>query len=331
MVELLSRYYIYYYLVLHALVTGAAGFIGSHLSTRLVEEGFVVRGVDSFSPHYDRYLKEQNLAALAGERRFQLTEVDLAGADVLGLIEDVDVVFHLAARPGVRDSWSDFNDYVHANVNATRAVFDACAAARIRIVFASSSSVYGDAAQLPVDEENKLHPISPYGATKVMTEVLAGAYTASRGLEAVGLRYFTVYGPRQRPDMGLSRFIEASWAGESIRVFGDGRQVRDMTYVGDAVAATVAAAKRGRPGAVYNVASSAPRSLLEILRELEAVLDEDLRLEFEERKAGDVRSTWGSIERSRSELGYEPTTPLREGLEQQVAEAARRRSALAAR
>lgn len=314
---------------MHALVTGAAGFIGSHLSTRLIEEGFEVRGVDSFTPHYDRPLKELNIAALTGERHFELAEVDLALADVPKLIEGIDVAFHLAARPGVRDSWGEFGDYVHANIEATRALLDACAAAGVRIVFASSSSVYGDIAQLPVAEHASLRPVSPYGATKVMTEVLAGAYAASQGLEAVGLRYFTVYGPRQRPDMGLSRFIEAGSTGEPIHIFGDGLQLRDMTYVGDAVAATVAAAQHGRPGKVYNVASSLPHALLDILRELQDVLGRELRLEHEQPKAGDVRDTWGDIECARRELGYEPSTPLRTGLELQVAEAAQRRAALA--
>lgn len=312
-----------------ALVTGAAGFIGSHLSARLVAEGFQVLGVDDFSPHYERALKELNLAPLADERRFELREADLALADVTGLLEGVDVVFHLAARPGVRDSWSGFPDYVRANVNATRALFDACAAARVRVVFASSSSVYGNAAELPVAERAALRPVSPYGATKAMTELLAGAYGDSLGLEAVGLRYFTVYGPRQRPDMGLARFVEAAVAGEPLRVYGDGLQLRDMTYVGDAVAATIAAARHGRQGSVYNVASALPRQLLDILRELQEVLGRELCIEHEERKAGDVRDTWGDIARARSELGYEPFTPLRAGLERQVAEASRRRAAAA--
>jgi UDP-glucuronate 4-epimerase len=315
--------------LLYALVTGAAGFIGSHLSLRLIAEGFDVRGVDCFTPHYNRSLKELNVADLVSKRHFELIEADLAVANVQQLIDGVDVVFHLAARPGVRDSWHDFDDYVHANVTATRSVFDACATAQVRIVFASSSSVYGDVAQLPAAEDSALHPVSPYGATKVMTEVLAGAYAASLGLQAVGLRYFTVYGPRQRPDMGLARFIEASISGRPIRIFGDGHQLRDMTYVGDAVAATVAAAEHGRPGRVYNVASSDPRSLLEILGELADILGSDMRLEHEERKAGDVRDTWGSIERSRAELGYQPSTPLRAGLERQLAESSRRRTAAA--
>jgi UDP-glucuronate 4-epimerase len=290
-----------------------------------------VLGVDCFSPHYNRPLKELNIASLASERHFALIEADLANIDLYELVESVDIVFHLAARPGVRDSWSDFADYVHSNINASQSLFDACAAAGRRIVFASSSSVYGDNVALPVSEDARLHPVSPYGATKVMTEVLAGAYAASLGLEAIGLRYFTVYGPRQRPDMGLSRFIEAGCAGEPIHVFGDGRQLRDMTYVGDAVAATVAAAERGLPGVVYNVASCSPHSLLDILGELADVLGSALRLEHEERKTGDVRDTWGSIGLARRDLGYEPTMPLRDGLEQQVTEAARRRMALTAR
>jgi nucleoside-diphosphate-sugar epimerase len=309
------------------LVTGAAGFIGSHLSARLLAEECRVLGVDDFSPHYERALKELNLAPLVDERRFELLEADLALADVASLLEGIDVVFHLAARPGVRDSWSEFPDYVRANVNATRALFDACAAAGVRVVFASSSSVYGNSAELPVAECAALRPISPYGATKAMTEMLAGAYGEALGLEAVGLRYFTDYGPRQRPDMGLARFVEAATAGEPLHVYGDGLQLRDMTYVGDAVAATVAAARHGRPGSVYNVASAAPRRLLDVLDELQEVLGTELRIEHEERKAGDVRDTWGDIERARRELGYEPRMPLRAGLERQVAEAARRRAA----
>jgi UDP-glucuronate 4-epimerase len=311
------------------LVTGAAGFIGSHLSASLIGEGIEVRGVDCFSAHYERPLKELNVASLMGEKRFQLIEADVAVTKMAELIEGADVVFHLAGRPGVRDSWSDFSDYVQANVNATGSLFDACAAAGVRVVFASSSSVYGNAPELPVKEDASLHPVSPYGATKVMTELLAGAYASSLGLDAVGLRYFTVYGPRQRPDMGVSRFIEAATVGEPLRVFGDGHQLRDMTYVGDAVAATVAAAQRGLSGAVYNVASCAPRSLLEILAELQSVLGQELALEHEERKAGDVRDTWGAVEHARRELGYEPSTSLRVGLERQVAEAQRRRDLLA--
>lgn len=311
-----------------ALVTGAAGFIGSQLAERLVADGRQVTGLDSFSDHYSRDLKQLNLTSLAAEPLFELVEGDLASESLSELFGDIDVVFHLAARPGVRDSWSEFGDYVEANIIGSRSIFDAAAVTQTRVVYASSSSVYGDAPSLPVTEEHSLHPISPYGASKVMTEVLAGAYASSYGLDAIGLRFFTVYGPRQRPDMGLSRFIEAMVDGRAIPLYGDGLQQRDMTYVGDVVDATLAAAERGRSGAVYNIASDAPRTLLDILGELSNVLDIPLHLDHEGTKPGDVRDTWGDITRASVDLGYSPKVLLRDGLERQAAEAARRRAAL---
>jgi UDP-glucuronate 4-epimerase len=312
------------------LVTGAAGFIGSHLSEYLISNGHQVVGIDSFSDHYARALKELNISKLADESRFELVEIDIARDPLVDLFSGSDVVYHLAARPGVRDSWSEFGDYADANIMGSRSVFDAAARTNTRVVYASSSSVYGDASSLPATEKHTLHPISPYGASKVMTEVLAGAYASSYGLHAVGLRYFTVYGPRQRPDMGLSRFIEALVDGKAIPLFGDGLQRRDMTYVGDVVTATIAAGQRGSAGSVYNVASDAPHTLLDILGELSDVLNVPLRLDHEPSKPGDVRDTWGSITRATSELGYRPSVPLREGLQRQAAEAARRRTALSA-
>jgi UDP-glucuronate 4-epimerase len=310
------------------LVTGAAGFIGSQLAERLVADGHSVTGIDSFSDHYARELKSLNLAQLTDSPSFDFVELDLSSDPLAELFTGVDVAFHLAARPGVRDSWSAFGDYAQANIIGSRAIFDAAAASDTRVVYASSSSVYGDASSLPVSEANPLHPISPYGASKVMTEVLAGAYASSFGLDAVGLRYFTVYGPRQRPDMGLSRFIEAVVAGEPIALYGDGLQQRDMTYVGDVIEATLGAAEKGRPGAVYNVASGAPRALLDILGELGDVLDLPLRLAHEDAKPGDVRDTWGDIGLASTDLGYAPAMPLRDGLREQVAEAERRRHAV---
>src|SRR5438270_719868 len=227
------------------LVTGAAGFVGSHLCESLLDAGHAVHGVDSFTPHYARELKELNLEGPRAHPKFTFHEADLLGAALPELTDQVGWVFHLAARPGVRDSWSDFEDYVHSNVYGTKTLLDACAGRDLRVVFASSSSVYGDAEHLPVTEETRLRPISPYGATKVMTEVLAGAYAQAHGLAVVGLRYFTVYGPRQRPDMGLARFIEAAAQGREIPVYGDGSQLRDFTYVEDVVTATIAAAERG--------------------------------------------------------------------------------------
>jgi UDP-glucuronate 4-epimerase len=308
-----------------ALVTGAAGFIGSHLTERLLADGYDVVGLDSFSDHYSRELKELNLAGAWESPRFELVEEDLNGGALGELFADLDVVFHLAARPGVRASWDAFEDYTEANIVGSRAVFHEAANARVKVVYASSSSIYGDLASLPASEEQSPQPISPYGASKVMTEVLAGAYAASFGLEAVGLRYFTVYGPRQRPDMGLSRFIEAMVAGRPLPLYGDGLQQRDMTYVGDIVEGTVAAGRRGRGGAVYNLASGAPRSLLDILEELSGALDLPLDLAREGAKPGDVRDTWGDISRAAADLGYGPSIPLGVGLRRQAEEAERRR------
>jgi len=312
------------------LVTGAAGFIGSHLCEALLADGHSVVGLDSFTAHYARASKENNVARARAYDDFTLVESDLCDDGLAGIVDGCDWVFHLAARPGVRDSWQDFDDYVHSNIVGTKALLDACVGQPVRFVYASSSSVYGNADRLPVDETMALRPISPYGSSKVMTEAMAGAYAASSGLAVVGLRYFTVYGPRQRPDMGVSRFIEATTEGREISVYGDGRQLRDFTYVGDIVAASVAAAERGTIGGVYNVASGRPLPLLAVLDTLGEVMGTQLRLRFDETQRGDVRDTHASIERARAELGYEPTSSLRDGLARQVAEADGRRQAPAA-
>ncbi len=310
------------------LVTGAAGFIGSHLCEAELARGRIVHGIDSFSDHYARELKELNIAPALGHERFVFHELDIVDDPLDELVAEAECVFHLAARPGVRDSWSDFDDYARSNILGTRAVLDACARHQVRLIYASSSSVYGDATELPVRETAPLRPISPYGASKVMTEVLSGAYAQSHGLQAIGLRYFTVYGPRQRPDMALARFIEAAVEDRELPIFGDGRQMRDFTYVHDVVAATIAAAQHGRAGGVYNVASSRPQPLLEVLDELSRALGKELRLTFGDTKAGDVRDTWAYTELASQELDFRASTSLAEGLDAQVREAERRRAAL---
>lgn len=313
------------------LVTGAAGFIGSQLCEALVAQGHAVRGIDAFTDHYARELKELNLAALRGEPGFDFHDADITDADLQPLTDGVDWVFHLAARPGVRDSWVEFDDYARSNIIGTKRLLDACADRVGRVVYASSSSVYGNARTLPVTEDTPLRPISPYGATKVMTETLAGAYAESRGLEVVGMRYFTVYGPRQRPDMGIARFVEAAVAGEQISVYGDGRQMRDFTFVSDVVAATIAAAERGASNAMYNVASGNPLPLLGVLDVLGDVLGVELELAFEESKTGDVRDTAADTAFAREQLGFSAGVELRDGLTQQVEEAARRRELVGGR
>jgi nucleoside-diphosphate-sugar epimerase len=309
------------------LVTGAAGFIGSALCDELLRTGHHVIGVDALTATYSPALKLRNVETALAHPEFSLHRLTLDAAPLEALLDGVEVVYHLAARPGVRASWSDFPEYLDANVAATKLLLDACVGRELRVVYASSSSVYGDAPALPVSEGNDLHPVSPYGATKVATEVIAGAYWRSRGVASVGLRYFTVYGPRQRPDMGISRFIEAADAGHEISVFGDGLQLRDFTYVGDIVAATMLAAERGEPGSVYNVASGNPYPLLDVLSQLGHVLGRELTLRFDQAQVGDVRDTWASIERAHRQLGYMPAVVLRDGLAAQVAEARSRRVA----
>jgi nucleoside-diphosphate-sugar epimerase len=306
------------------LVTGAAGFIGSHLCERLLRDGYAVHGVDSYSNHYPRRAKELNLAGLRDHPDFHFHLRDLVGAPLDELVAGAEVVYHLAARPGVRDSWAFFDDYAHANILGAKQVLDACASQGTRYVYASSSSVYGNSPVLPTVEQLALKPISPYGVTKVMAEVMAGSYMEAHGFEVVGLRYFTVYGPRQRPDMAIARFIESVQSGTPIVVYGDGRQQRDFTYVDDVVEGTILAAHHGRPGEVYNLASSSPVPLMEVLDELRELFGRELELQFVDAQTGDVRDTWGDIGKAQRELGYSPRTALRDGIAAQSEEASRR-------
>src|SRR3989440_3818236 len=244
-------------------VTGAAGFIGSHLAEALSAGGPDVLGVDCFTDYYDPALKEENAAGI-DVARLDLAEetLDLAG---------VDGVFHLAGQPGVRSFGDVFDDYVRRNLLASRRVFEAAAAAGTRVVFASSSSIYGDAERYPTPEEAEPRPISPYGITKLGCEHLAHAYASSFGLDAVVLRYFTVYGPRQRPDMALARIVDALARGASFELYGDGLQSRSFTYVADVVAATLAAMEQAPAGALYNVGGGVEASMRDAIGTLEGV------------------------------------------------------------
>ena len=293
------------------LVTGAAGFIGSHLAEALVAAGNDVLGVDSFNDYYARERKEANAVAAGVEVR----ELDLAEAPLDPLLPGLDGVFHLAGQPGVRASWGEsFQLYLERNVRATQRLFEAAADEGIRVVFASSSSVYGDAETYPTPEDVVPRPISPYGITKLACEQLAVAIERARGLDAVVLRYFTVYGPRQRPDMAFTAMLEALARGERFRLFGDGSAARSFTYGGDAVTATIAAMSRGRRGATYNVGGGDEATMNEAIALAEEVSGCTLDVERVEEAVGDVKRTKADVSKAAAELGWAPETPLREGL-----------------
>ncbi len=307
-----------------ALVTGCAGFLGSHLCEALLARGDTVIGLDSFSDYYARSVKELNLAGVRDQPRFTLLETDLARDPLGPALDGVDTVFHLAAQPGVRLSFGHgFGAYLRDNVQATQRLLEAVAGRELSaFVYASSSSVYGDQDVYPVTEDAPLRPVSPYGATKVITEQLAGGFWRSAGIPVVGLRYFTVYGPRQRPDMAFTRFLSSALADRPLPVLGDGRQVREFTYVQDVISATIAAAERGTPGAVYNVGGGVPVSLLEVIDLLGELLGRAPAVEHREVAIGDPRRTDADITRAARELGYRPATSLAQGLTAQF-EAAR--------
>ncbi len=299
-----------------ALVTGVAGFIGSHLAVRLLDEGHRVRGVDNFDPYYDRTLKEENLAAVGDRRGFAFREADLCTTDTAALLADVDWVFHLAARPGVRRSWGvDFEAYAAANVVATQRLLEGLRAHPVeRMVFASSSSVYGEGGGQPAREDAPRRPLSPYGVTKLACEALVGAYVTGYGLPIISLRYFTVFGPRQRPDMAFHRFARAIALGETLEVFGDGRQTRDFTYVDDVVTANLLAIRAGRPGSVYNIGGGAPARLLDAIGLMERIAGRPARVHWGPRQTGDPLATAADTSRARDELGFRPRVGLEEGL-----------------
>jgi nucleoside-diphosphate-sugar epimerase len=302
-----------------ALVTGAAGFIGSHLSEHLIEAGHTVVGIDVFTDYYPRERKEQNLAALRRADRFTLVETALADADWPRLLDGVTWVFHLAAQAGVRKSWGrDFRVYTVNNVEGTQILLEACKGQPIeRLVYASSSSVYGDDVELPMRENARPQPVSPYGVTKLSAEQLCHLYYVNYGVPAVSVRYFTVYGPRQRPDMGFHKFFLAAMHNQPVSVFGDGRQTRDFTFVSDAVAATASASTRGTPGAVYNIGGGSRVELLDIFELIGRVTGRPLRLQMLEPQAGDMRDTYADTARARADLAFAPAVTLEQGLRAQ--------------
>jgi nucleoside-diphosphate-sugar epimerase len=301
-------------------VTGVAGFVGSHLAERLLAEGHDVVGVDCFTDYYERARKETNLRAVRESPRFVFSEADLGTAPLEPLLDGAEVVFHQAAQAGVRASWGTlFASYTQHNVLATQRVLETAKAVGVKkVVYASSSSVYGETPDLPMRETSFPRPFSPYGVTKLAAEHLAELYRKNFGLPTASLRYFTVYGPRQRPDMGFHKFIEAILDGREIGVFGDGEQTRDFTFVHDIVESNLAAGFGSGVG-VFNVGGGSRVTLREVLAMLGEITAAPPKLRHGPPQAGDVTHTWADTSRAKTELGFAPKVGLREGLTAQVA------------
>jgi nucleoside-diphosphate-sugar epimerase len=300
-------------------VTGAAGFIGSHLSRALLAQGWSVVGVDCFTDYYDPAFKRRNAATLLADPRFTLIERDVCEVDwSAALTHEVEIVYHLAAQPGVRASWGEsFRPYADRNITATQVLLEAAqrATGLRRFVFASSSSVYGDADRYPTSEDAPLQPVSPYGVTKMAAERLCFVYHQNFGLPVTALRYFTVYGPGQRPDMAFHRFFKAALAGETIRVYGDGRQTRDFTFIDDVIAANLAAGQSPEAvGRVMNIGGGNRAELGKIIELIGEVIGRPPEVRREASTPGDAAHTGADIARAQRLIGYAPRTSLRDGL-----------------
>ena len=308
---------------MRALVTGAAGFVGSHLAETLLARGDTVMGVDCFTPYYDRLDKEQNVAPAFAHDDFELVEADLRTCDIEALLSGVDAVYHQAAQAGVRLSWSDgFADYVGHNVLATQRLLEAVHRARptARVVYASSSSVYGNQARYPTVETDLPKPFSPYGVTKLGAEHLCGLYAENWGLHTVSLRYFTVFGPRQRPDMSIHRLCRAAVDGSTFPRYGDGTQIREFTYVSDIVAGNLAAADHDvAPGTYVNLAGGSEITLNDLIALVGEMAGAPVAVDPSPKMAGDSFRNGGSIDRAHELLGWEPKVALRDGIAEQIA------------
>ena len=302
-----------------SLVTGVAGFIGSHLAERLLGDGHRVRGVDMFLGNYPRRYKEWNLTRFADHPRFEFIESDLLRLDPAALLRDVSYVFHLAAQPGVRASWGqEFSQYTHHNILATQVLLEASKGRDIKkFVYASSSSVYGDTQDLPMRETGMTRPVSPYGVSKLAAEQLCYLYWKEFAVPTVSLRYFTVYGPRQRPDMFFHILMRAHRRGEAIPLYDDGGQSRDFTFYADIVEGTFASALYPGAGEAFNLGGGSRTTIAEALSMVEEISGKKVKLNRLERQKGDVRHTAAEIAEARTKLGFDPRVKLYDGLVQE--------------
>jgi len=294
------------------LVTGCAGFIGSHLVDTLLEHRYEVIGIDCFTDYYSREIKEANLSNALKNNNFKLIEADILEMDKF---PDVDYVFHLAAQAGVRASWGkSFEIYTKNNVQATQKLLEFYKDIELKkFVYASSSSVYGDA-ELPMREDSLLMPVSPYGVTKLAGENLCYLYWKNYRVPTVSLRYFTVYGLRQRPDMAIHKFVKAVFKGNEIQVFGDGTQTRDFTYVDDAVEANILGAKSNLVGEVFNVGGGSRISVNELIEEIERIIGKKAQIIYVEKQKGDVRDTWADVSKAKAKMNWNPRVDINKGL-----------------
>lgn len=299
-----------------AVVTGAAGFVGSNLTTRLLDVGARVTGVDCFTDYYARALKEKNVKRFRDHPRCRFVETEIATANWTELLTDVTHVFHLAAQAGVRHSWgADFAIYTTCNVDATQILLEACVGRSLeRFVYASSSSVYGDGVAIPMREDARPQPVSPYGVTKLAAEHLCQLYFVNHEVPTVSLRYFTVYGPCQRPDMAFNRFLRAIQNGQPITLYGDGEQTRDFTFIDDAVSATIAAGNRGNSGRVYNIGGGARVSMNHVLDLMATVTGQVPIIARQPLQKGDMRDTYADATLAKQDLGFTPAVELEDGI-----------------
>ena len=301
---------------MNALVTGCAGFIGSYLVDRLLELGYEVIGIDCFTDYYQREIKEANISNALKNRNFKLIE-----EDILEMKEypEVDYVFHLAAQAGVRASWGkSFETYTRNNVEVTQKLLEFYKSKNLKkFVYASSSSVYGDA-ELPMKEDSLLKPVSPYGVTKLAGENLCYLYWKNYNVPTVSLRYFTVYGPRQRPDMAIHKFVKTIFKGDEIAVFGDGTQTRDFTFVDDAVEANTLAANNNVVGEVFNVGGGSRISVNKLIGMMENIIGKKAKVKYIEKQKGDVRDTWADVSKAKEKLRWKPKANIEEGLKRYI-------------
>lgn len=303
------------------LVTGCAGFVGSHLAERLLAEGCSVTGVDCFLDYYSKDIKERNLETARRNDDFSFISSSILDIDLVDLLEDADYVFHQAAQAGVRHSWgSNFEVYTSNNILATQRLLEACRESKVkRFIYASSSSVYGDVKSLPMKETDTPRPISPYGISKLAGEQLCYLYWKAYAIPSISLRYFTVYGPRQRPDMAFHKFIKSIISGKEIEIYGDGEQTRDFTFVSDIVEANILAMKSEKRGCeVYNIGGGSRITVNECITSLEELLGKKAKVRYFTTQKGDMSHTYADTSKAQRDLGYGPRVSLREGLRLEV-------------